>query len=110
MSRGDVCAQSLLLHETLRLPLLVRCCMTVRCGSGGGGGGAQPQYANYWAPLTRKRHIPPHPAQPLHINHRAPRTRREEQVTVQGPVTKQQPDGMSHAGVFEGISARTKIE
>ena len=21
-----------------------------------------PQYANYWAPLTRKRHIPPHPA------------------------------------------------
>ena len=23
-----------------------------------------PQYANYWAPLTRKRHIPPHPAQP----------------------------------------------
>ena len=23
-----------------------------------------PQYANYWAPLTRKRHIPPHSAQP----------------------------------------------
>ena len=23
-----------------------------------------PQYANYWAPLTRKRHITPHPAQP----------------------------------------------
>ena len=28
-----------------------------------------PQYANYWAPLTRKRHIPPHPAQPRHTNH-----------------------------------------
>ena len=23
-----------------------------------------PQYANYWAPLTRKQHIPPHSAQP----------------------------------------------
>ena len=31
-----------------------------------------PQYANYWAPLTRKRHIPPHPAQPRHTNHWAP--------------------------------------
>ena len=81
-----------------------------------------PQYANYWAPLTRKRHIPPHPAQPRHTNHWAPRTRkrhqqehrpqwptersdptrrnmrREERVTVQGPVKKQQPDGMSHGG------------
>ena len=27
---------------------------------------AHPQYANYWAPLTRKRHIPPRPAQPWH--------------------------------------------
>ena len=25
---------------------------------------AHPQYANYWAPLMRKRHIPPHSAQP----------------------------------------------
>ena len=72
-----------------------------------------PQYANYWAPLTRKRHIPPQPAQPQHTNHWAPRTRkrhqqehrpqrptqrsdrntrREERVTVQGPVKEQQPD------------------
>ena len=29
---------------------------------------AQPQYANYWAPLMRKRHILPHPAQPQHTN------------------------------------------
>ena len=27
-----------------------------------------PQYANYWAPLTRKRHITPHSAQPRHTN------------------------------------------
>ena len=79
-----------------------------------------PQCANYWAPLTRKRHIPPHPAQPRHTNDWAPRTRndtskstgrsrrqnaatrrnmrREERVTVQGPIKEQQPDGMSHGG------------
>ena len=33
---------------------------------------AQPQYANHWAPLTRKRHTMPHPAQPWHTNHWAP--------------------------------------
>ena len=38
-----------------------------------------PQYANYWAPLTRKRHIPPHSAQPQHTNHWAPRTRKRHQ-------------------------------
>ena len=37
---------------------------------------AHPQYANYWAPLTRKQHILPHPAQPQHTNHWAPRTRK----------------------------------
>ena len=73
---------------------------------------AQPQYANYWPPLTRKRHTMPHSAQPRHTNHWAPRTRkrhqqehrsgrqkaatrrnmrREERVTVQGPGKKQQP-------------------
>ena len=36
-------------------------------------------YANYWAPLTRKRHIPPHPAQPQHTNHWAPRPRKRHQ-------------------------------
>ena len=77
----------------------------------------QPQYANYWAPPTHKWHILPHPAQPQHTNHWAPRTRkrhqqehrpqqptessnvrREERVTVQGPVNEQQPDRMSHRG------------
>ena len=40
---------------------------------------AQPQYANYWAPLTRKRHTMPHLAQPRHTNHWAPRTRKRHQ-------------------------------
>ena len=75
-----------------------------------------PRDANYWAPLTRTRH-PPRPAQPRHTNDGAPNDtsgstgrsgrqnaatrrnmRREERVTVQGPVKKQPPDGMSHGG------------
>ena len=38
-----------------------------------------PQYANYWAPLTRKRHTMPHSAQPQHTNHWAPQTRQRHQ-------------------------------
>ena len=33
---------------------------------------AHPQYTNYWAPLTRKRHTMPHSAQPQHTNYWAP--------------------------------------
>ena len=40
---------------------------------------AHPQYANYWAPLTRKRHTTPHSAQPQHTNYWAPRTRKRHQ-------------------------------
>ena len=84
-----------------------------------------PQYANYRAPLTRTRHTMPHPAQPQHTNDWALRTgndtskstgrsgrqnaatrrnmRREERVTVQGPVKEQQPDGMSHRGAVQMV-------
>ena len=40
---------------------------------------AHPQYANYWAPLTRKRHTMPHSAQPQHTNNGALRTRNRHQ-------------------------------
>ena len=40
---------------------------------------AHPQYANYWALLTRKRHTMPHSAQPQHTNYWAPRTRKRHQ-------------------------------
>ena len=40
---------------------------------------AHPQYANYWAPLTRKRHTIPHSAQSQHTNYWAPRTRKRHQ-------------------------------
>ena len=85
---------------------------------------AQPQYTNHWAPLTRKRHplplqhSPSTPTTGLHERgddtsrstgrsgrqNAATRRnmRREERVTVQGPVKKQQPDGMSHRGVWGG--------
>ena len=36
-------------------------------------------YANYWAPLTRKRDTMPHSAQPQHTNYWAPRTRKRHQ-------------------------------
>ena len=85
-----------------------------------------PQYANYWAPLTRKRHIPPHPAQPQRTNHWAPRTRKRHQQEhwpqrptersdptqyakgrtgdCPGPRKEQQPDGMSHRGGGGGLT------
>ena len=40
---------------------------------------AHPQYANYWAPLTRKWHTVLHSAQPQHTNYWAPRTRKRHQ-------------------------------
>ena len=82
---------------------------------------AHPQYANYWAPLTCKQHtshIQHSPNTPTiglreHGNETSKSTgrsgqqkatrrniRREERVTVQGPVKEQQPDGMSHRGGY----------
>ena len=40
---------------------------------------AHPQYANYWAPLMRKRHTILHSAQPQHTNYWAPGTRKRHQ-------------------------------
>ena len=93
------------------------------------GGAAHPQYANYWAPLTRKRHTPPHPAQPQHTNHWAPRTRKRHQQEHRpqrptessdptqhakgrtgdrpGPVKEQQPDGVSHRVGGGGMARAT---
>ena len=82
---------------------------------------AHPQYANYWAPLTRKRHTMPHASGCCFLSAAAAgalagvvsafaepsswcvgavlnNMRREERVTAQGPVKEQQPDGMSHRG------------
>ena len=58
---------------------------------------AHPQYANYWAPLMHKRHIPPHSAQPRHTNHWAPRTRKRHQQEhrPQRPTERSAP--MQHA-------------
>ena len=58
---------------------------------------AQPQYANYWAPLTRKWHTMPHSAQPRHTNYWAPRTRKQHQQEhrLQRPTESSNP--MQHA-------------
>ena len=56
---------------------------------------AQSQYANDWAPLTRKRHIPPHPAQPRH--HWAPRTRKRHQQEHRPQRPSERSDPTQHA-------------
>ena len=81
---------------------------------------AHPQYANYWAPLMRShiQHSPNTPTTGLRERRndtskstgRSGRQkaatrhnmRREERVTVQGPVKEQQPDGMSYRGSWRG--------
>ena len=62
----------------------------------GGGGAAHPQYANYWAPLTRKRHTMPHPAQPRHTNDGAPRTRKRHQQKHRPQRPTESSDPMQH--------------
>ena len=68
---------------------------------GWGGGGQQqpahPQYANYWAPLTRKRHIPPHSAQPQHTKYWAPRTRKRHQQEHRPQRPTERIDPTQHA-------------
>ena len=56
-----------------------------------------PQYANYWAPLTRKRHIPPHPAQPQHTNDWAPRTQKRHQQEYRPQWPTERSDPTQHA-------------
>ena len=57
---------------------------------------AHPQYANYWAPLTRKRHTMPHSAQPQHTNYWAPRTRKRHQQE-HGPQRPTERSATQHA-------------
>ena len=56
-----------------------------------------PQYPNYWAPLTRKRHIPPHPAQPQHTNRWAPRTQKRHQQEHRPQRPTERNDPTQHA-------------
>ena len=58
---------------------------------------AHPQYANYCAPLTRKRHTMPHSAQPQHTNHWAPRTRKRHQQEHRPQRPTERSDPTQHA-------------
>ena len=58
---------------------------------------AQHQCDNYWAPLTRKRHILPHPAQPQHTNHWAPWTRKRHQQEHRPQRPTESSDPTQHA-------------
>ena len=58
---------------------------------------ARPQYANYWAPLTRKRHTMPHSAQPQDTNYWAPRTRKRHQQEHRPQRPTESSDPTQHA-------------
>ena len=58
---------------------------------------AHPQYANHWAPLTRKWPIRPHPAQPWHTNDGAPRTRKRHQQEHRPKRQTESSDPTQHA-------------
>ena len=78
---------------------------------------AHPQYANYWAPLTRKRHTMPHPAQPQHTNYWAPRTRKRHQQEHRPQRLTESSDPTQHAkgrtgdrpGPRKGTSTRRNV-
>ena len=52
---------------------------------------AHPQYANYWAPLTRKRHTMPHSAQPQHTNYWRARKRHQQEHRPQRLTKRSNP-------------------
>ena len=58
---------------------------------------AHPQYANYWAPLTRKRHTMPHSAQSQHANYWAPRKRKRHQQEHRPQWPTESSDPTQHA-------------
>ena len=58
---------------------------------------AHPQYANYWAPLTRKRHTMPHSAQPQDTNYWASRTRKRHQQEHRPQRPTESSDPTQHA-------------
>ena len=58
---------------------------------------AHRQCANYWAPLTRKRHTMPHSAQPQHTNYWAPRTRKRHQQEHRSQRPTEHSDPTQHA-------------
>ena len=58
---------------------------------------AHPQYANYWAPLTRKRHTMPHSAQCQHTNYWAPRTQKRHQQEHRPQRQTESSDPTQHA-------------
>ena len=53
--------------------------------------------ANYWAPLTRKRHTMPHSAQSQHANYWAPRTRKRHQQEHRPQRPTESSDPTQHA-------------
>ena len=66
-------------HTEARRGRLWTACGQQKQSNDAGNNQRNPQDANYWAPLTRKRHTTPHSAQPKHINDWTPQTRTRHQ-------------------------------
>ena len=66
---------------------------------------AHTQYANYWAPLTRKRHTMPHSAQPQHTKYWAPRTRKRHQQEQKAATRR----NMRREGPRKGTTTRWSV-
>ena len=78
---------------------------------------AHPQYANYWAPLMRKRHTMQHSAQPQHTNYWTPRTRKRHQQEHRPQRPTESSNPTQHAkgrtgdcpGPRKGATTRRKV-
>ena len=70
-------------------------------------GNNQPQYANYWAPLMRKRRILPHTAQPRRTIHWAPRARKRHQPQQLTERSDQRQHAMGRTGDCPGPRQET---
>ena len=78
---------------------------------------AHPQYANYWAPLTRKRHIPRHSAQPQHTKCWGSQTRKRHKQEHRPQRPSERGDPTQHAkgrtgdrpGPHKGTTTRRNV-
>ena len=78
---------------------------------------AHPQYANYWVPLTRKRHTMPHSAQPQHTKYWALRTQKRHQQEHWPQRPTERSDPTKHAkgrtgdcpGPHKGTTTRRNV-
>ena len=121
MQNGMITTRLTRHHRLYFVPTSKILILPIKSGKTRGGGPRQqpahPQYANYWAPLTRKRHAMPHSAQPQHTNYWALRTRIRHQQEHRPQRSAESSDPTQHAkgrtgdcpGPRKGTAARRNV-